>query len=138
MRVVIDTDVIVAGMRSPGGASAEVLRRVLTGRIKLVASVATIIEYEAVATRPQHLAAAGIGVVEVLTVIDALAATAVQVQPHYRYRPLLRDANDEMILEAAINGAAGVIVTFNRRDFKAVPDSFGIEIMLPADLLRIL
>lgn len=136
MRVMIDTDVVVAGLRSPSGASAEILRRVLAGRMRMVATVATIVEYEAVTTRPAQLAASGLNRGEALTIIDALAAVAVPVDLHFRWRPQLRDPNDEMVLEAAVNGGAETIITFNRRDFAPVPALFGIAVETPGAVLR--
>ncbi len=43
----------------------------------------------------------------------------------------LRDADDDMVLEVAVNGQADAIVTFNRRDFRAATERFGIEVLLP-------
>ena len=136
MRLVIDTDVVVAGLRSPSGASAELLRRVLGGRPLLLASVAIVLEYEAVVTRSEHLTRAGLTRDDALAVIDALAGVAEPVELHFRWRPQLRDANDEMLLEAAANGRADAIVTFNRRDFGAAPARFGIAVLSPGDVLR--
>jgi len=48
----------------------------------------------------------------------------------------LRDAGDEMVLEAAVNGRADALVTFNVRDFGKVPGRFGIEVLLPRDALK--
>ncbi len=52
------------------------------------------------------------------------------------WRPTLRDAGDEMVLEAAVNGRADVLVTFNQRDFGSTPALFGIEVLLPREALR--
>ena len=54
----------------------------------------------------------------------------------YLWRPLLRDAAGDMVLETAVNGGADVIVTFNVADFGAAPSRFGLEVLRPADLLR--
>lgn len=58
------------------------------------------------------------------------------VSTYFRWRPQLRDPGDEMVLEAAVNGRAEAIVTFNLRHYRAVPERFGIEIMRPAEALR--
>ena len=44
----------------------------------------------------------------------------------------------EMVLEAAVNGQASAIVTFNRRDFADAAGQFGIEILLPKQALETL
>ena len=67
--------------------------------------------------------------------LDALAFLAEPVEIHYRWRPQLRDAGDEMVLESAVNGSADALVTFNRRDFENAASQFGIEVLLPAEAL---
>ncbi|RME59948.1 MAG: putative toxin-antitoxin system toxin component, PIN family [Caldilineae bacterium] len=135
MPVVLDTDVIVAAMRSPKGASAEILRLADQGRVRLLASVALVLEYEAKCTQSEHCRAAGISRQDALNFVDAIAALATPVELHYFWRPLLRDPDDEMVLETAINGLAKAIVTFNRKDFGRVPARFGIQVLLPREAI---
>jgi predicted nucleic acid-binding protein len=52
------------------------------------------------------------------------------------WRPQLRDPADEMVLEAAANGGAAAIVTYNRRDFGVVPTQFGVDVLTPAEAVR--
>jgi predicted nucleic acid-binding protein len=52
------------------------------------------------------------------------------------WRPRLRDADDDMVLEAAANGRADAIATFNTRDFAGVASEFGIAVLTPAEILR--
>ena len=134
--MILDTDVIVAAIRSSTGASAEIVRRVLQGELVFEASVALVLEYEAVSTRPQHLGAGGLSATEALGVIDALAALARPIEIHFRWRPQLRDADDEMVFEAAINAQERTIVTFNVRDFAMAADKFGIALATPSQFLR--
>jgi predicted nucleic acid-binding protein len=63
-----------------------------------------------------------------------LAAVAEPVEPHFMWRPRLRDADDDMVLEAAVNGRAEAIATFNARDF-AVAHEFGIALLTPNTIL---
>lgn len=58
------------------------------------------------------------------------------VETHFLWRPFLRDPNDEMVLEVAVNGQADAIVTFNLRDYDEVPDMFNIAVINPAEALR--
>jgi putative PIN family toxin of toxin-antitoxin system len=136
MRVVLDTDVVVAAMRSPSGASAALLQAALDSRIQLLANVALILEYEAVCKRKQHLSAAGMDIAQAGVFVDALAALAEPVDSHFIWRPQLKDPSDEMVLEAAVNGRAQAIVTFNRRDFGTVPERFGLRVLLPKDAFK--
>jgi predicted nucleic acid-binding protein len=99
-------------------------------------SVPLALEYEAVCMRPEHRRAAGLGENEVSIFLDAVIAMAEPVETYYHWRPQLRDASDEMILEVAVNDRADAIVTFNLADFGAVPGQFGINVALPKDILR--
>lgn len=131
-----DTDVVVAAMRSPSGASAALLEAALDGRVKLLANVALILEYEAVSTRTEHLSAAGLDIHQAGMFVDALAALAEPVESRFIWRPQLRDPSDEMVLEAAVNGRAHAIVTFNLRDFGDAPAQFGVRTLLPRETCR--
>jgi predicted nucleic acid-binding protein len=72
---------------------------------------------------------------EVGQVLDVLAAIATPVEISFMWRPQLRDAADEMVLETAVNGMADVIVTFNARDFKPASSAFNLSIANPKDAL---
>ena len=73
---------------------------------------------------------------DVINTLDVLAALLEPVVTHFLWRPKLRDADDEMVLEAAVNGRADVIATFNTRDFGRAAEEFGIGLALPAQLLK--
>ncbi len=134
--MVLDTDVVVAALRSPGGASAGLLAAALDGGVTLLANVALVLEYEAVRTRAEPVAASGLSAKQVAIFVDAIVALVEPVESHFIWRPQLRDPADEMVLEAAVNGGARAIVTFNQRDFGTTPSRFGIEVLLPRDTLR--
>jgi putative PIN family toxin of toxin-antitoxin system len=135
MRLVLDTDVVVAAMRSPSGASAAILLAALDARIELCANVALMIEYEAVCLREEHMSAAMLTEKEVRTYLDTIASLVIPVRSHFLWRPQLRDPNDEMVLEAAVNGVARAIVSFNIKDFGDKPAQFGLRLLLPREAL---
>jgi putative PIN family toxin of toxin-antitoxin system len=132
MRVILDTSVVVAALRSRDGASWAVLEQVSSGRLQLAATTALFLEYEEVLKRGDHR----LSMEEVDRFLSELAAIIDPVQIQYLWRPQLRDADDEMVLEAAINGHVDAIVTHNRRDFVQAARRFGINIWSPAMLLR--
>lgn len=136
MRYVLDTDVVVAAMRSPAGASAALLLAAANGRVTLLMSVPLVIEYEATCFLAEHRLAGGLSESEVALFLDGVAALAEPVECHFLWRPRLRDPDDEMVLETAVNGRADAIVTFNSRDFGEVPEEFGIGVLKPSDALR--
>jgi len=136
MRLVLDTNVLIAAFRSRAGAAAEVVRLVRRRELTMVATVALFVEYEAVLTRPQHLATAKMTVAEAEIALDVLAAVAEPVESYFLWRPRLRDADDDMVLEAAVSGRADAIATFNIRDFTGVQSEFGIAVLTPAGILK--
>ena len=136
MILVLDTDVVVAALRSPTGASAALLGAARKGRVTLLASVALALEYEAVCGQAEHRLAAGLSQKEVEIFLAAVIAMAEPVETHFLWRPQLRDPGDEMVLEAAVNGRADALVTFNRRDYGSAPSAFGIEVLLPREALQ--
>jgi putative PIN family toxin of toxin-antitoxin system len=132
MRIVMDTSVLVAGLRSSLGASAALLKEIAANRAVLVATPALFLEYEAVLKREQH----GLPAQFVDGFLAELALTILPVEIRFIWRPQLQDADDEMVLEAAINGQAEAIVTHNRRDFELATERFGIKVLSPAELLE--
>ncbi|MBI3516671.1 MAG: putative toxin-antitoxin system toxin component, PIN family [Proteobacteria bacterium] len=136
MRLVLDTAAVVAAMRSPAGASAELLRRARRAAVTLLASVPLVIEYEAVCSRAEHRLAAGFTEEDLKTFLDAIIDLVEPVEPHFLWRPQLRDPGDELVLEAAVNGRAQVIATFNVRDFLPAAARFGIAALTPSETIR--
>jgi len=132
---VLDTDVLVAAFRSDRGASRQLLLAALDRHFELLLSVPLMLEYEAVLKRPEHLAACGLTAGEVERVLDDLASVARQVRLAFRWRPRLSDANDDMVLETAVNGNADAIVTFNQRDFEEARREFDCAVILPREAL---
>jgi putative PIN family toxin of toxin-antitoxin system len=136
MKFVLDTDVVVAGLRSPTGASAELLRRALNGELILLISVALALEYESICQLPEHRLASNASQQDIQNLLDALMGKAIPVNVHYQWRPQLRDAADEMVLEAAVNGGANAIISFNHRDYGAAPQRFAVQLLTPKNFLR--
>jgi putative PIN family toxin of toxin-antitoxin system len=134
--VVLDTDVVVAAMRSPTGASAAILRSALDGGVELLLSVPLALEYDSICNRAEHRLAAGLSERQTATFVNTVIALAAPVAIHFLWRPQLRDPNDEMVLETAVNGQADAIVTFNSRDFGEAPGRFGIELLLPRTAIK--
>ena len=136
VKFVVDTNVVVAGLRSPAGASARLLGLAVTGVFTPIMSVPLVLEYESVCCRPQHLSVSGLSANDVCEVTNALCGAGKEVVPHFQWRPQLRDPNDEMVLEAAVNGRADGLVTFNSGRFNGPAQQFGIVLMTPQDALK--
>jgi putative PIN family toxin of toxin-antitoxin system len=133
LRLVLDTDVLVAALRSDRGASRQLLIRALDREIEVLVSVPLMLEYEAVLTRPEHLDASGLTLEQVNEILDALAKVLIPVRLRFLWRPRLKDPADEMVLETAVHGRADRLVTFNIRHLAAAAREFGIRVLVPRD-----
>lgn len=135
-RAVLDTSVIVAALRTRHGAANEVLRRVATRRLLLLVTPPLFLEYEEVLKRPEQRLVHGLAIETIDKFLAELAALIEPVEVHFQWHPQVRDPSDEMVLEAAINGHADALVTYNLRHFALAGERFEIPILRPADLLR--
>ena len=95
-----------------------------------------MVEYEAVLTRQEHLSASGLTAGEVNEILDAYARVATPVRLPFLWRPRLKDPDDEMVLETAVNGEADCLVTFNERRLAVAAREFGVRVLLPRDVWK--
>jgi putative PIN family toxin of toxin-antitoxin system len=135
MRLILDTIVLVAGVRSRTGASNPLVIAGFQGRFRWCCSVPLFYEYEDVLNHAEFLLDAGITRKDIGRLLESIARTVEPAEVHFRWRPQLADPADEMVLEAAINAQASV-VTHNRKDFAGVPARFDVEVLTPVDALR--
>lgn len=136
VRIVLDTSVVVAALRTRLGAGNAVLRLVAQRQLVLLATPPLFLEYEDVLKRPEHQLVHGLPPEAIDEFLAELAALIEPVEVHFQWRPQARDPNDEMILEAAINGRADALVTYNVADFAGAAERFRISVLRPADLLK--
>jgi putative PIN family toxin of toxin-antitoxin system len=131
--VVLDTNVLVAGLRSRRGAAFRVLDLVGAERFRTNLSVPLVLEYEDVLLRPET----GIPLsrTEVEDVIDYHCAVARHHEIFFLWRPFLKDPHDDLVLELAVKAGCQFIVTYNERDF-AGSEQFGVQTCTPGALLR--
>ena len=131
-RVVLDSNVLVAGFRSRQGASFRLLELLRAERFEIALSVPLALEYEAVLVR--HADALGLSRKDAEGLVDYLCQVAHRQDIHFLWRPALTDPRDEFILELAVAAACEAIVTHNVRHFGAAP-RFGIPVMTPGRFL---
>lgn len=132
-RAILDSSVLVAALRSRQGASFRLIELLRTGVFEIAVSVPLVIEYEAVLTR--HAASLGLRRTEVSALVDYFCAVGKRQSIHFLWRPLLRDPDDEFVLEAAVAANCQYIVTHNVRDF-AGAERFGVSVVRPGQFLR--
>lgn len=131
--IVLDTNVLIAGLRSALGASHEVLRRLGGDDFRVSVSVPLVLEYEATAKRQAR--ELGLAFADIDAVIDYICSIAMHRQIFYLWRPVLRDPRDDLVLELAVEAEAEYIVTHNIRDF-AGAKRFGVEAITPGAFLE--
>jgi putative PIN family toxin of toxin-antitoxin system len=131
-QIVIDTSVFIAALRSRRGASFRLLETLGDPAWTANISVALALEYESVGKRVAQELGIAAGVVEDL--VDAMCARSRLRGVPFRLRPLLRDADDEFVLELAVASGCDFLVTFNQADFRAA-ERFGIRVVTPGDFL---
>ncbi|TVQ88176.1 MAG: putative toxin-antitoxin system toxin component, PIN family [Chromatiaceae bacterium] len=132
-RIVLDTNVLYAGLYSASGCSHQVLRAVLDGRVQLVLSTPLLFEYEDVLKRNQAMLDLPGNDIDI--VLDQLCAMADFQAIYFLWRPCLPDAKDDLVLELAVAAQASRIVTFNAKDFRPA-SLFGIDVISPKTLLE--
>jgi predicted nucleic acid-binding protein len=132
--LVLDTSVLVAGLRSSLGASHELLRRVGTGQFEIGVTTPLALEYEAVCTRPELVP--GRTPEEVGEVVNYLCTVGCRAAVRFRVRPATADPGDEHVLEAAVATGSRWIVTHNVKDLAAGAARYGIEVITPGEALR--
>lgn len=131
IRVVLDTNVLVAASRSRAGASFAVLQALRQRRFVALVSVPLMLEYEAVLKRPEQLQVGGRTLAMTDAFLDAFCHHVEPVHLHYLWRPQTRDAADEMVLETALNGRADALVTLNTSDFVKAAGRFRLNLLMP-------
>lgn len=135
-RLVLDTNVLITALCNRDGASHLLIRWALDDRIVLLASPALWLEYETVLKRPEIRLRHGVVLEDLDVVLDTLAAHVEPVHLNYLWRPQLRDPNDEMVLETALNARADALVTFNTKDFTEAAKRFALMLLTPSECIK--
>jgi putative PIN family toxin of toxin-antitoxin system len=132
-RVVLDTNVLVAGLKSRRGASFQLLTLAGAGDFEHCLSVGLLFEYESTLNRPGLIP--NLSRRRLNAILDYLCASAHCQKIHYLWRPALPDPGDDLVLEVAVAGECDTIVTYNVRDFAGI-ERFGIRVQTPREFLE--
>lgn len=134
LEVVLDTNVIVAALRSRNGASYRLVSEIgRSSEFEINLSVPVAIEYDSVLRRVEH--AAYLNEQEIDDFLDYLCSVAHKREVFFLWRPILPDPKDDMVLELAVAAGCSHIVTFNRRDFIGA-ERFGLRVVTPGGFLQ--
>ena len=132
-RVILDTNVIIAALRSCKGASFKVLNLLGSGLFQLSVSVPLVLEYESVTKR--MIRSLGLSHSDIDDILDYVCLIAEHREIFYLWRPYLKDPMDDMVLEVAVESESDFIVTHNIRDFIGI-EHFGVKAITPRRFLE--
>jgi putative PIN family toxin of toxin-antitoxin system len=132
---ILDTSVLVAGLRSRQGASFQILHAIRTGDITIAVSVALVLEYESVLLRPGLISA--FSPEDISKILDGLCLLAEHHKVFFAWRPFLSDPDDDLVLELAVAASAPFVITHNISDFHG-SDSLGVRAITPATALNLI
>ncbi|PSB05270.1 putative toxin-antitoxin system toxin component, PIN family [Merismopedia glauca] len=134
-QIVLDTNVLVAGLRSRRGSSFQILSLVGTGKFDIHLSIPLVLEYQEVLHR--ELPNLYITAEDIENLVAFHCSVATRHQIFFLWRPYLPDPKDDMVLELAVKARCDSIVTYNTRDFVGL-ERFGLTAIGPVELLRII
>ena len=134
LKVVLDTNVLVAAARSTRGASFALVSSIPSPRFQLCLSVGLFAEWQDVLTRPENLPP-GQTAADAVDFLRYLASQAHLQEIHFLWRPFLPDPDDDMVLELAFAAGCRHIIRYNVGDFRG-SEQLGVTAVAPRDFLH--
>jgi uncharacterized protein len=134
--VVVDTSVFVAALKSAEGASREVLRHCLQGKLSPLMGYKLFLEFLDLFQRPGLFAKSPVTLADRETLLYGFLATCRWVEIYFIWRPNLPDEADNHVLELAVAGGARALITHNVSDFRGELRFPGVKILTPAEYLK--
>ena len=133
VRIVLDTNVLYAGLYSSKGASYKILQMIDEDKLTPVISTTLLFEYEDILKRNQGVL--GLSSLEIEKILDYFCMRSEHQKIYFLWRPFLPDPKDDHLLELAIDSETKFIVTHNTKDFKGL-EKFGIKSVTPKKLIK--
>ncbi|WP_044207827.1 putative toxin-antitoxin system toxin component, PIN family [Coleofasciculus chthonoplastes] len=133
-QIVLDTNVLLAGLRSNRGASYKLLTILNNQRWQLNVSTALIFEYEEVLKK--EMTQLGLSLDDINTVVSTICAIANCRTIFYLWRPAALDPDDDFLIDLAVECQADFIITYNKRDLR-IAETFGIQLVTAKEFLQI-
>ena len=134
-QIVLDTNIIYSALRSRRGASYRLLSLLDSPKFEINLSVPMVIEYEDVLLRKIHTL--NFNESQIDQFLDYLCLVGNWHEVYFLWRPILKDPEDDMILELAVRANCKYIVTYNNADFQGV-DKFDIKLATAKEFLQII
>jgi len=133
INIILDTNVLHAGLYSSSGASFQILKLIEKGRIKICLSTALLFEYEDILKRNKRILKLTDGDIKII--LDNLCKLSDHQKIYFLWRPYLSDQKDDLVLELAVASETKTILTHNIKDFKGI-NKFGVRAITPKILLE--
>ncbi|MDX2042790.1 MAG: putative toxin-antitoxin system toxin component, PIN family [Acidobacteriota bacterium] len=133
LQIVLDTNVLVSGLRSQRGASYRLLQMLNDPRWQINLSTTLLLEYEDVLKRPGMIPGLSHQAIDIF--LDGVCAIANRQSIFYLWRPLANDPKDDFLLELAVRSQADFLITYNKRDLRAA-SIFNIALSTPKEFLE--
>lgn len=133
VRIILDTNVLYAGLYSSQGASYKILEAIEEGKLQTVLSITLLFEYEDILKRNQTTL--GVSNHEIEKILDYFCFRSEHQKIYFLWRPYLPDPKDDHLLELAVASGTQLITTFNAKDFRGV-ERFNIKTITPKKLLE--
>jgi putative PIN family toxin of toxin-antitoxin system len=133
LRIILDTNVLYAGLYSSQGASFKILEAIEEGKLQTVLSITLLFEYEEILKRNQTTL--GLSNHEIENILDYLCLRSDHQKVYFLWRPYLSDPNDDHLLELAVASGTRLITTYNTKDFKGL-ERFNVKTITPKELLE--
>lgn len=131
--IVIDTNVLIAALKSRQGASFRLLSIIGQEKFNINLSVPLLLEYEAVAK--ELIGGIALTAENIDDILNYICSVSKWREIFYLWRPFLKDPKDDMVLELAVTSQCDTIITYNKKDFRNVEQYFGIRVLTPKELL---
>ncbi len=116
MKYLLDTCIIISALRSKQGASHFLLRKAILKQLPIIMHFKLLAEYHDVLTRPKMLSALIYTADEIEKILIGLVGVAEEVNPHFLWRPNLKDEKDNFLVEIAVASQPCTIITHNVKD----------------------
>lgn len=133
-QIVLDTNILISGLRSSRGASYKLLTILNDQRWQLNISTTLIFEYEEILNREKKLLT--LSDEDINNLIEGICSIANKRRIFYLWRPTARDPNDDFIIDLAVESEADFIISYNQQDLKPA-EQFGIRVVSPKEFLQI-
>ncbi len=134
MKVVLDTNIVVASYLVSTGVPARLLSLWRAGEFDVLVSEAILEEYERILGSPRLIRVHGMTAAEIAEDMESFRQYALLVEPEESLRVVQDDPDDDKFFECAVAGGAAYVVSRDEQVL-AIREFRGIRVLLPEAFL---